>query len=101
MVLRTWSASRPYMIPTNGMAAAARSRLIMEGGEGPFVLALGVVWLSPVLAGGVVSQAPIRRPAMKSAGAMTMCSGTGLLSKMIERGRWPAHAAQVSVPRAR
>ena len=24
---------------------------------------------------------------------MTMCPGTGLLSQMIERGRWPAHAA--------
>ena len=34
------------------------------------------------------------------ADAMTMCSGTGLLSQMIERGRWPAHAAGASVPGA-
>jgi hypothetical protein len=39
------------------------------------------------VAGGVVSQAPIRRRACVAAGAMTMCSGTGLLSQMIERGR--------------
>ena len=32
--------------------------------------------------------------------AMTMCPGTGLLSQMIERGRWPAHAARASSPGA-
>jgi hypothetical protein len=28
---------------------------------------------------------------------MTMCPGTGLLSQMIEPGRWPAHVAVASV----
>src|SRR5215467_13415141 len=37
-------------------------------------------------AGGVVSQAPIRCPAVLRADTMTMCPGTGLLSQMIERG---------------
>ena len=32
--------------------------------------------------------------------AMTTCPGTGLLSQMIERGRWPAHAARASSPGA-
>ena len=42
--------------------------------------------LSRGVAGGVVSQAPIRRRASVRAAAMTMCPGTGLLSQMIERG---------------
>ena len=41
---------------------------------------------SRCVAGGVVSQAPIRRRASVRAAAMTMCPGTGLLSQMIERG---------------
>ena len=40
----------------------------------------------PVLADGVVSQAPIRRRASVRAAAMTMCPGTGLLIHEIERG---------------
>ena len=47
------------------------------GGEGRLLFPGGVV-------GGVVSQAPIRRPA--GAGAMTVDPGTGLLSQVIERG---------------
>ena len=39
-----------------------------------------------VLAGGVVSQAPIRRRSGVRAAAMDHVSGTGLLSQMIERG---------------
>ena len=31
---------------------------------------------------------------------MTMCPGTGLLSQKIERGLWPAHAAEASSPGA-
>ena len=51
-----------------------------------FVLVVRVV-LFPGVAGGVVSQAPIRRrPRACGAAAMTMCPGTGLLSQMIERG---------------
>jgi hypothetical protein len=38
------------------------------------------------VAGGVVSQAPIRRSAGVVADAMTMCPGTGLLIHVIERG---------------
>jgi len=38
-------------------------------------------------------------PACRAA-AMTTCPGTGLLSQMIERGRWPAHAARASSPGA-
>jgi hypothetical protein len=34
------------------------------------------------------------------AAAMTMCPGAGLLSQMIERGRWPAHAEGASLPGA-
>jgi hypothetical protein len=50
-----------------------------------FVLLLGR-GAFPGLAGGVVSQAPIRRRASVRAAAMTMFPGTGLLSQMIERG---------------
>ena len=57
------------------------------------MLALRVVWLSPVLAGGVVSASTHPASGRVWRDAMTMCSGTGLLSQMIERGRWPAHAA--------
>ena len=60
----------------------------------------GVACLSRCVACGVVSQAPIRRRASVRAAAMTMCPGTGLLSQMIERGRWPAHAEGASVPGA-
>ena len=51
-----------------------------------FVLVVKGRSQSPALAGGVVSQAPIRRRASVRAAAMTMCPGTGLLSQMIERG---------------
>jgi len=40
---------------------------------------------SRCVAGGVVSQAPIRRRLVRAA-AMTMCPGPGLLSHEIERG---------------
>ena len=51
-----------------------------------FVLVVRVV-LFPGVAGGVVSQAPIRRRLRAcGAAAMTMCPGTGLLSQKIERG---------------
>jgi hypothetical protein len=67
----------------------------------PFQLAL---FMSELLAEhrreiGVVWQAPIRRR-RRAAAAMTVCPGTGLLSQMIERGRWPAHAARASLPGA-
>ena len=59
----------------------------------------GVV-VFPGVAGGVVSQAPIRHLA-DLADAMTMCPGTGLLSQKIERGPGGlAHAAWASVPGA-
>jgi hypothetical protein len=51
------------------------------------VLVVRVV-VFPGVAGGVVSQAPIRRR-RRAAAAMTMCPGTGLLSQMTGRGRWP------------
>ena len=53
------------------------ARLRQVSGEGRLPFPGGVV-------GGVVSQAPIRRPA--GAGAMTVDPGTGLLSQVIERG---------------
>jgi len=60
---------------------------MIEGGEGSLRgLVLGVVPVPGVWLGGVVSQAPIRRRAGVSGGAMTMCPGTGLLSHVIERG---------------
>ena len=66
-----------------------------------FVLVVKGSWCVPGVAGGVVSQAPIRRRASVRAAAMTMCPGTGLLSQMIERGAGGlAHAAGASVPGA-
>ena len=48
---------------------------------------MGLVAGSPVcVAGGVVSHAPIRH-LPKLAGAMTVISGAGLLSQVIERGK--------------
>jgi hypothetical protein len=51
------------------------------------------------VAGGVVSQAPIRRSAGILADAMTMCPGT-VAAQSCDRARawWPAHAAWASVP---
>src|SRR6266571_3170434 len=70
---------RTSLTPTNG----GRS---WTARKGPFVLAYEGVVLVPGVAGGVVSQAPIRRSAGVLADAMTMCPGTGLLSHVIERG---------------
>ena len=64
-----------------------------------FRAGLSGVVLIPGVAGGVVSQAPIRRPA-GGAGAMTMCPGTGLLSQMIERGLAAGSCRLASVPGA-
>ena len=57
--------------------------------------------LSPAWLGGVVSQAPIRRPDGMRADAMTMCPGTGLLSQMIERGLAAGLCREASVPGAK
>jgi len=46
----------------------------------------GVAFVFPVLAGGVVSQAPIRRRPRRAGGCHDHVSGTGLLSHVIERG---------------
>ena len=66
----------------------------------------GVVWKEGrvfpdcvALVVGVVSQAPIRRRVWL-ADAHDRVSGTGLLSQMLERGWWPAHAAGASAPGA-
>jgi len=66
--------------------------------KGSFRACLSGVVVVPGVAGGVVSQTPIRRPAGVRAGAMTMRPGTGLLSHVIERGlaagscRWSERA---------
>ena len=82
-----WSARSRAAARTNELDADER-RTIMDSEErGPSVLAYEGSWLSPGVAGGVVSQAPIRRPRRRAGlGAMTICSGTGLLSHVIERG---------------
>jgi len=59
-----------------------RKSLLVAGFAG-----LGLVAGSPVcVAGGVVSHAPIRH-LPELAGAMTVISGAGLLSQVIERGK--------------
>jgi len=70
---------------TNELDAGERRRIIgsEEGSVRAVVKGRGV---PRFVAGGVVSQAPIRRLAGVLAGAMAMCPGTGLLSQMIERG---------------
>jgi hypothetical protein len=64
------------------------------------MLDFGVVWLSPAWLAEWSRKHPSGARPTCWPGAMTMCSGTGLLSQMIERGRWPAHAAGASVPGA-
>ena len=82
----SWSARSRAAARTNELYAGKR-RKILESEEGSFRgWLVGVVCWFPVLAGGVVSQAPIRRRASVRAAAMTMCPGTGLLSQKIERG---------------
>jgi hypothetical protein len=73
-----WSARSRAAARTNELDAGKR-RKIIGGGEG-----LGCGWAcqgscacSRCVAGGVVSQAPIRRRASVRAAAMTMCPGPG------------------------
>ena len=73
-----WSARSRAAARTNELDAGKR-RKIVGGGEG-----FGCGWLirgrvpgSRCVAGGVVSQAPIRRRASVRAAAMTMCPGPG------------------------
>jgi hypothetical protein len=48
---------------TNELDTDERRTIMDSGGRAPSVLAYEASWLSPGVAGGVVSQAPIRRPA--------------------------------------
>ncbi len=92
-----WSACSRAAARTYELDAGER-RPIMEGEE---VLSRWVVKGRPVprcVVGGVVSQAPIRRIPPGKAGAMTMCSGAGLLSQMIERGRLAGSCRVASSP---
>ena len=52
------------------------------------------------VAGGVVSQAPIRRRASVRAAAMTMCPGPGCSVRRSSAALEPAHAGRASVPGA-
>jgi hypothetical protein len=80
----SWSARSRAAVRTNELDAGRR-REILEGEEGlPAVLAMRGRVRVPGVAGGVVSQAPIRRRV--SARRHDHVSGTGLLSQMIERG---------------
>ena len=63
-----------------------------------FVLVVRVV-LVPGVAGGVVSQAPIRRR-LSAGGCHDHVSGTGLLSQMIERGAGAGSCRRASAPGA-
>jgi len=54
---------------------------------------------SRCVAGGVVSQAPIRRRLLRAA-AMTMCPGPGCSVRWSSAARAPAHAEWASVPGA-
>jgi hypothetical protein len=95
-----WSARSRVAARTNELDADER-RGIIGGEEESFPVWLygGSCAVPGGVAGGVVSQAPIRRPRQWGRrGAMTMCPGTGLLGQKIEPGRWPAHAAGASSP---
>jgi hypothetical protein len=83
-----WSARSRVAARTNELDADER-RLIVGSGEGSFRWLCDGWWsvFPGCVAGGVVSQAPIRRPAVQAGWTtMTMCPGTGLLSQKIERG---------------
>jgi hypothetical protein len=81
-------------------AGRRRTRTIIDSEEEALRAGLSGVVVVPGVAGGVVSQAPIRRPAGVRAGAMTICPGTGLLSQMIERGLAAGSCREASVPGA-
>ena len=82
----SWSARSRAAARTNELDAGKR-REILEGEEGLVAVGLsGSRAGSRCVAGGVVSQAPIRRRASVRAAAMTICPGTGLLSQKIELG---------------
>ena len=87
----SWSARSRGAARTNELDADERRRIIGSEEESfpVWLFMKGRVLVLGVWLGGVVSQAPIRRRANKPGGAMTMCPGTGLLSQMIEPGRWP------------
>ena len=93
----SWSARSRAAARTNELDADER-RTIMDSEEGSLRAGLWGVVVVPGVAGGVVSQAPIRRPAGVQAGAMTMCPGTGLLSQMMSAAWRPAHAARRACP---
>jgi hypothetical protein len=93
----SWSARSRAAARTNELDAGKR-REILGGGEG-FGYA-GSRAGSRCVAGGVVSQAPIRRRAGVRAAAMTMCPGPGCSVRRSSAAQAPAHAARTSVPGA-
>ena len=76
----SWSARSRAAARTNELDAGER-RTIIDSEEEALRAGLSGVVVVPGVAGGVVSQAPIRRPAGVRAGAMTICPGTGVLSQ--------------------
>jgi hypothetical protein len=96
-----WSARSRAAARTNELDAGKR-RKIIGGGEG-FVCGLAYAGSragSRCVAGGVVSQAPIRRRASVRAAAMTMCPGPGCSVRRPGAALAPAHAAGASAPGA-
>jgi len=97
----SWSARSRAAARTNELYAGKR-REIIGGEEGPAAVWLigGRVRVPGIVAGEVVSQAPIRRRASMRAAAMTMCPGPGCSVRRSSAARAPAHAAEASVPGA-
>ena len=83
----SWSARSRAAARTNDLEAGQRRKIIGERGRSlrGVVYAGSRMW-SRGVAGGVVSQAPIRTSPRRVAGCHDQMSGTGLLSHVIERG---------------
>ena len=96
-----WSARSRAAARTNELDAGKR-RKILEGEEGLVAVGFvrGRVRVPGRVAGGVVSQAPIRRRAGVRGGCHDHVSGTGLLSQMIERGAGAGSCRVASAPGA-
>ena len=95
----SWSARSREAARTDELEAGQRRRIIGSEEDRVFVLVLEGRGASPAWLAEWSRKHPSGAACVRAA-AMTMCPGTGLLSQMIERGRWPAHAEGASLPGA-